>query len=137
MLFYLGKMLQEFWGPARLLSSYAVLITVALYLGFFLALKLIPKFYNRLPHDRGRDFALKENSDAAKGKPTGAGSVFITLFVLIVFFVCPMNLMRSGVVLVTWATMLTGFLDDRSTGSWAEYLKGALELVISVTTAFS
>ena len=67
MLFYLGKMLQDFWGPARLLSSYAVLITVALYLGFFLSLKLIPKFYNWLPHDRGRDFALKENSDAAKG----------------------------------------------------------------------
>lgn len=136
MLFYLGKMLQDFWGPARLLSSYAVLITVALYLGFFLSLKLIPKFYNWLPHDRGRDFALKENSDAAKGKPTGAGSVFITLFVLIVFLICPMNLMRSCIVLLTWATMLTGFLDDRSVVSWGEYLKGALDLIISVTTAF-
>ena len=136
MLFYLGKMLQEFWGPARLLSSYAVLITVALYLGFFLSLKLIPKFYEKLPHDRGRDFALKENSEAAKGKPTGAGSIFITLFVLIVFLVCPMNLMRSCIVFLTWLTMLTGFLDDRSTVSWGEYLKGALDLIISVTTAF-
>ena len=32
--------------------------------------------------------------------------------------------------------MLTGFLDDRSTASWGEYLKGALDLIISVVTAF-
>ena len=136
MLFHLGKFLQNYWGPARLFSSYAVLITLALYLGFFLALKIIPKCYNRLPHDRGREFAIKENSDAAKGKPTGAGFVFITIFVLLCFLICPMNLMRSLIVLLTWLTMLTGYLDDRSTVSWGEYLKGALDLIISVTTAF-
>jgi phospho-N-acetylmuramoyl-pentapeptide-transferase len=32
--------------------------------------------------------------------------------------------------------MLTGYLDDRSTDSWGEYLKGALDLIISVVTAF-
>ena len=78
MLFYLGQFWQQYWGPARLLSSYAVLITLALYTGFFLSLKIIPKFYDKLPHDRGREFTLKENAEAAKGKPTGAGSVFIT-----------------------------------------------------------
>ena len=44
--------------------------------------------------------------------------------------------MRSLIVLLTWLTMLTGYLDDRSTVSWGEYLKGALDLIISVTTAF-
>ena len=83
MLFYLGQFLQNYWGPARLLTSYAVLITVALYLGFFLSVKLIPKFYNILPHDRGREFTLKDNAEAAKGKPTGAGVVFITIFVIL------------------------------------------------------
>lgn len=136
MLFYLGKILQNYWGPARLFNSYAVLITIALYSGFFLALKLIPKFYNRLPHDRGREFAIKENSDAAKGKPTGAGFIFITLFVLLCFLICPVNLMRSFIILLTWFTMLTGFLDDRSAVSWGEYLKGFLDLIISVATAF-
>ena len=81
MLFYLGEYLKEFFGPARLLQSYTVLIAIALYLGFFLSRKLIPKFYNKLPHDRGREFAIKETSDAAKGKPTGSGIVFITIFV--------------------------------------------------------
>ena len=34
MLYYLGNILSAYWGPARLFQSYAVLITVALYLGF-------------------------------------------------------------------------------------------------------
>lgn len=136
MLFYLGQYLQQFWGPARLLSSYAVLLTLALYLGFFLANKLIPKFYDKLPHDRGREFTIKENAEAAKGKPTGAGSVFITIFVLLCFLVVPMSWARASVLVLTWITMLTGFLDDRSVTSWGEYLKGALDLAISVATAF-
>jgi len=136
MLYYLGLKLQNYWGPARLLNSYAVLITVALYLGFFLAYKLIPKFYDWLPHDRGREFTLKDNAEAAKGKPTGAGSIFITLFCLIVLLICPMTWTRAGIVLLTWITMRTGFLDDRSTTSWGEYLKGTLDLAISVITAF-
>ncbi len=136
MLYYLGEYLSRLWGPARLLQSYAVLITVALYVGFFLAYKLIPKFYNWLPHDRGREFTIKENAEAAKGKPTGAGSVFITLFVLICLLLVPMTWTRAGVIFLTWITMLTGFLDDKSTDSWGEYLKGALDLIISVSTAF-
>ena len=136
MLYYLGQFLQQYWGPARLLSSYAVLITLALYTGFFLSLKIIPKFYDKLPHDRGREFTLKENAEAAKGKPTGAGSVFITIFVILCLLFVPMTWTRASVIVLTWLTMLTGFLDDRSTTSWGEYLKGALDLIISVGTAF-
>ena len=136
MLFYLGQFLQQYWGPARLLTSYAVLITLALYLGFILSYKLIPKFYNVLPHDRGREFTLKDNAEAAKGKPTGAGVVFISIFVILCFLICPMNWNRASIIIITWLTMLTGYLDDRSTTSWGEYLKGALDLIISVVTSF-
>lgn len=136
MLYYLGQFLAQYWGPARLLQSYAVLITLALYLGFFLSMKLIPKFYVKLPKDRGREFAIKENSEAAKGKPTGAGCVFITIFMLLCFVLVPMSWARGAVIFLTWITMLTGFLDDRSVTSWGEYLKGALDLIISVTTSF-
>ena len=80
MLFYLGGYLQQFFGPARLLQSYTVLITLALYSGFALIYFILPKFYDFLPHDRGREFTL--TAEAAKGKPTGAGSIFITVFVL-------------------------------------------------------
>lgn len=132
MLYYLGMYLQQFWGPARLLTSYAVLISVALYTGYFSAYKLIPKFYDRLPHDRGREFTIKENAEAAKGKPTGAGVVFITLFVIISLLVVPLSWTRALIIVLTWVTMLTGYLDDRSTKSWGEYLKGALDLIISI-----
>ena len=113
MLFYLGEFLKELFGPARLLQSYTVLIAIALYLGFFLSKKLIPKFYNMLPHDRGREFAIKETSEAAKGKPTGSGIVFITIFVVLCFLLVPFSLFRSIILILTWLTMLTGYLDDR------------------------
>jgi phospho-N-acetylmuramoyl-pentapeptide-transferase len=43
-----------------------------MYLGFILSYKLIPKFYNVLAHDRGREFTLKDNAEAAKGIPAAA-----------------------------------------------------------------
>lgn len=133
MLYYLGRYLQDTFnfGPARLLQSYAVLISLALYAGFFCAVKLLPKFYNHLPHDRGREFALASTSEAAKGKPTGAGIVFITIFFLVCLVCVPMSGLELAAVVFTWLTMLTGFLDDRSVTSWGEYLKGALDLILS------
>ena len=136
MIYNLGLYLQQFWGPARLLTSYAVLIAAALYTGYFSAYRIIPKFFNKLPHDRGREFTLTDNAEAAKGKPTGAGIVFITIFVIISFLLTPMNWVRASVLGLTWVTMLTGYLDDRSVTSWGEYLKGALDLIISISTAF-
>lgn len=134
MLFYLGSYLQNYFGPARLLQSYAVLIAMALYSGYFLIYKLLPKFYDVLPHDRGREFTL--TAEAAKGKPTGSGVVFISAFVLLCFIFVPMGWAQAGILVLTWITMLTGFLDDRSVSSWGEYLKGALDLIISVVTSF-
>ena len=134
MIYYLGQYLQQFW--ARLLTSYAVLIAAALYIGYFSAYKLIPKFFNKLPHDRGREFTLTENAEAAKGKPTGAGVVFITIFVVISFLLVPMTWVRASIIGLTWLTMLTGYLDDRSVTSWGEYLKGALDLIISISASF-
>ncbi|MBR7064841.1 MAG: phospho-N-acetylmuramoyl-pentapeptide-transferase [Treponema sp.] len=133
MLFYLGEFLQQFFGPARLLQSYAVLITLTLYTGFFICLIFLPKFYNFLPHDRGREFTI--SAEAAKGKPTGAGSIFITLFVIITILFVPLSPLQYGTLALTWFAMLTGFLDDKSISSWGEYLKGVLDLVISVLEA--
>ncbi len=134
MLFYLGGYLQQFFGPARLLQSYAVLITLALYTGFFLTYRLLPVFYKYLPHDRGREFTL--TAAAAKGKPTGAGVVFITIFALICVVFAPMGILQAGVLVLTVLIMLTGFLDDRSLTSWGEYRKGLLDLLISLAAAF-
>jgi len=134
MLYYLGGWLSAYWGPARLLQSYAVLIVVALYLGFFIAFKFLPKFYSLLPTDRGREFTL--TSEAAKGKPTGSGVVFITMFVVLTFLLVPLDFQQAGILVLTWLMMLTGFLDDRSKKGWGEYLKAFLDFVISLAAAF-
>lgn len=133
MLYYLGGLLKNCWGPARLLQAYTVLIVLALYTGFFLTRTFLPKFYAMLPSDRGREFSLTK--EAAKGKPTGAGVVFITLFVVLSVLFVPLDRLQVGTLVLTWAMMLTGFLDDRSTGGWGEYRKGLLDLIISVAMA--
>lgn len=134
MIYYLGGLLKNFWGPARLFQSYTVLIALALYIGFFLSKVLIPKFYKYLPSDRGREFTLTK--EVAKGKPTGSGVVFITIFVILCFIIVPLDYLQSGILALTWLMMLTGFLDDRSLKGWGEYRKAFLDFVIAVAAAF-
>lgn len=133
MLYYVGGMLTDYFGPARLLQSYTVLIVVALYAGFFIVRYAMPFFYRWMPHDRGREFA--GNAEAAKGKPTGAGVFFITVFALLCLLLVPLSPLQSGTLVLTWLMMLTGFLDDRSVHSWGEYRKALLDFIICLAAA--
>lgn len=133
MFYALASYLIPYFGPARLLQSNAMLICFALYTGFLLTVFLLPKCYGRLPQDRGREFTIQ--AEAAKGKPTGAGAVFVTLFVITSFLFAPMNALQIIIVLLTWLTMLTGYLDDRSVKSWGEYRKALLDLVLCIAAA--
>ncbi|MCD1653962.1 phospho-N-acetylmuramoyl-pentapeptide-transferase [Treponema zuelzerae] len=133
MLYYIAQFLQQFFGPFRLLQSYAVLIILALYAGFFFTVFLLPRFYKRLPKDRGREFSV--NAEAAMGKPTGSGVVFISIFVGLSFLFTPLSVMQIAMLACTWLAMLTGYLDDKAVHSWGEYLKGALDLALSVGTS--
>ena len=133
MIYYFGAYLQQFFGPARLLQSYTVLITLALYTGFIASMRLLPRFYARLPHDRGREFTL--NAEASKGKPTGAGIVFISVFIVIAFLCTPLTILQGGTLMLTWIMMLTGFLDDKSLASWGEYRKALLDFIVSFAEA--
>ncbi len=130
MLYYAASYILDFFGPGRLLQSYAVLIGIALFAGVLLTGLLLPKFYKYLPTDRGRAFT--ESAEAAKGKPTGSGVVFISIFIFVAFLCTPLNLQQSLILILTWLTMLTGFLDDRSIVEWSELKKGLLDLIISI-----
>jgi len=132
MLFYLSGLLSSLYGPMRLLQSYLVLISIAFYVGFFLTVFVLPHFYARLPKDRGKEFGI--SPEAAKGKPTGSGVVFITIFVVMVFLLIIPSGTQIAVLVLTWLVMLTGYLDDRSVNPWGEYRKGALDLVLSLIT---
>ncbi|WP_191017107.1 phospho-N-acetylmuramoyl-pentapeptide-transferase [Treponema zioleckii] len=133
MLYYLGGLLTQYFGPARLLQSYAVLIVLALYFGFLFVRYTLPLFYDHLPHDRGREFTV--NAEAAKGKPTGSGVVWVSAFVVISLIFVPIDWVKCSVLVLTWIMMLTGYLDDHSINSWGEYRKALLDLFISIAAA--
>ncbi|MDR3312673.1 MAG: phospho-N-acetylmuramoyl-pentapeptide-transferase, partial [Spirochaetaceae bacterium] len=133
MLYYLASFFLKRFGPARLLQSFTVLIVVSHYVGFVVTALLMPKFYPILPVDRGRDFV--PGAEASKGKPTGAGAVFISFFVFIVLLVAPLEAFHVWILGFTWLSMVTGFLDDRSSTSWGEYRKGLLDLFLCATSA--
>lgn len=135
MLYHLASFFIENFGPIRLLQSYATLIGLALFVAFFVTVYILPRFYNKLPRDRGREFTI--NAEAAKGKPTGAGIIFITIFAIVVFLFAPLKKLQIIIVCLTWITMLTGYLDDRSITSWGEYKKGALDLIICLAASFA
>ena len=113
-------------------------------------LKFLPGEKVLLGHDRGRKFA--QGSEVNIGKPTGVGFyfmlVFLVLSTVLCFFFNPVTsdkgILESGNVvsglglglLATLAAMVTGWLDDRSKNAWNEYLKGALDFIVSLIGAF-
>lgn len=113
-------------------------------------LKFLPGEKIILGHDRGRKYA--QGSEVNIGKPTGVGFYFILVFLLIssvlCFLVNPVSsdkgIFESGNVIAglgfgliaVLAEMVTGWLDDRSQNAWNEYIKGALDFVVSLIGAF-
>ena len=98
---------------------------------FILTLKLMHK----LPGDIGRAYAV--NAEKAKGKPRGAGIIFVTCFCILSFIFAPFDIEYSVYLILLMFTMMTGFLDDASKIPWSDYKKGLLDLLISVGVAIT
>lgn len=130
MLYYLGGFLTQYFGPARLLQSYTILIVLSLYAGFLIIRYGLPSFYKFLPNDRGREFTL--TAEAAKGKPTGSGVIWVSVFAILSFIFVPLDWEKFAIIVLVWFMMLTGYFDDASKSSWGEYRKAILDLLISV-----
>jgi phospho-N-acetylmuramoyl-pentapeptide-transferase len=133
MLYILGQQLEAVFGPFRLLTSRFFLIVGGTSIAFVLAFILIPRSFPWLPVDRGRGFAV--DGHVAKGKPTGAGIVFILVFALVAVLIVPFGWRQLAIIALVCAAMLAGYLDDRSERPWSEYLKGLLDLLISAAAA--
>lgn len=134
MLYIIGEALENFFGPFRLFTSHLFLIVVGTAASFLVTFILLPRLFSALPTDRGRTFAV--DGHIARGKPTGAGVVFISVFALVAVLVVPWGWRQLSVLALTFVAMLTGFLDDRSETPWGEYIKGLMDLVISAVAAF-
>ena len=98
--------------------------------GFILTALLLRFLKGYLPADGGRAFAV--NGEKSKGKPRGAGIIFILVFaVLSALFlrVKTEDLLYLAAIVLG---MLSGFLDDASEKPWNEYKKGLLDFVIAI-----
>lgn len=134
MLDWLGRFSDQ-WGPLRLLSSRLFLSALGVILagwGTWLCLTRV-RCLNLLPRDRGRAHAVA--SEVSVGKPTGAGILFIPVYLVVCALVVPFCGAHLGVFAAVLAASVTGFLDDRAITAWGEYRKAAIDLAIALGAA--
>lgn len=92
-------------------------------------------FKDKLPADEGRDFAV--DGKLTKGKPRGAGIVFILAFVIGGLLFTPVKLEYVIYVIIVSVEMLTGYMDDASNKPWGRLRKGLLDFVVALALAFT
>ena len=90
-------------------------------------------FYKKLPTDQGRAYA--HDGKLSAGKPRGAGFIFVLVFILAAVLFGEITTENIIYLILVFAAMLTGFLDDCSKAPWGEYKKGILDLIIAVMLA--
>ncbi|MCX6119086.1 MAG: phospho-N-acetylmuramoyl-pentapeptide-transferase [Proteobacteria bacterium] len=135
MLYWLATQYQDSWGPLRLFTSHFFLGGIGFALSCILTWRLLPLYsFKFCPRDRGRAHAVEAGK--AQGKPTGTGIIFIPLFILVQLILLPWSVEFLGLLALTLLASIFGFLDDRASVAWGEYLKGAIDLAIGVVAAF-
>lgn len=110
---------------------YAVMIVFTLLTSSVLLLA----FKNKLPRDKGREFAVEGALSA--GKPKAAGILFIFAFAIASLVFVPITIENIAYVIIVLLAMLSGFLDDKARVPWREYKKGAIDLAIGIVTALT
>ncbi len=108
---------------------YIILIT------FLITIVAIQATKNILPQDGGRAFAV--NGELSKGKPRGVGIVFIICYVVMSLLYVPLNREYMIYTILLVASMLSGFLDDRSEIPWGGLKKGLIDLAIALMAAIT
>lgn len=98
-------------------------------IAFLLTFIMTKVLMDKLPTDIGRAYAV--NAAAAKGKPRGAGIIFVLVFVVCALIFAPLTWENAAYCVLLVLAMLSGYLDDASRAPWGEYKKGLIDLVIS------
>lgn len=119
----------------NILNNIQLTSFIGIMAAFLLTCLFIHLFYSKLPTDQGRDFA--HDGKLSAGKPRGAGFVFIVVFIASSVLFGNVSTENIIYLILVFAAMLTGFLDDCSKAPWGEYKKGLLDLVIAVMLAIT
>lgn len=88
-----------------------------------------------LPKDGGREYA--HDGKLSAGKPRGAGFLFVVVFSISSLLFVPLSNEIVIYLILVFAAMMTGFLDDCAKTSWGELKKGLLDLVVAVVTVLT
>ena len=111
-------------------SDNKFLIAGMILFSFIAVLVLLKAFKAKLPKDGGREFAF--NGKLSEGKARGAGIVFTAVFALAGLIFVPVTVEYIIFYVIVLASMLSGYLDDKSDKPWNEYKKGLIDLIICV-----
>ena len=133
MLSWLGQQLTEIYGPFRLLTSYLFLAGLGTAMAAISTWYLLPRLWGYLPTDQGRAYAV--GSQQSRGKPAGAGIIFIPIYLAVCLLVIPFESRILKALGCVFLAMLEGFLDDKSGNGWSEYRLGAIDFGISLLGA--
>ena len=136
MLYYLAPLLSPYWGPFRMLQSHTLLLAGGTFLAALLIAAFLPRLWDRLPRDRGKAINKDLGGMNSAGKPTGAG-YYVTLLILpVLILFAPLQFWDLMIVVMLYAAMIFGYLDDRAEVPWGELKKGLLDAVVSLAIAY-
>lgn len=122
-------MLSTVFGMSKWMILFGVLTS------FILSFAGIRLGQNGLPRDGGRKFAV--NGELSRGKPRGAGLIFVAAFAIAGILFVPFTAENLIYILLVVGGMLSGYFDDASETPWNEYKKGLIDLIIALAGAFT
>lgn len=111
------------------------MIVLGVLTSFLLSFAGIRLGQNSLPRDGGRKFAV--NGELSRGKPRGAGLIFVAAFAIAGILFVPFTAENLIYILLVVGGMLSGYFDDASETPWNEYKKGLIDLIIALAGAFT
>lgn len=113
----------------------SIIAFISILFTFFLTCMAIKWLKELLPRDMGREFAV--NGAKSAGKPRGAGIIFVITFTISSLLFIPVKSELVIYVILTFAAMLAGYLDDRAKSPWGEFKKGLIDLIIAIMIAIT
>lgn len=135
LLYWLGENFRDLWGPLRLLQSHLMLASIGALLAALATFWILRSRSMLLPTDKGREHAAQ--GAVSKGKPTGAGVLFIPVLLVVSLLTVPWDPYMGVIYISVMLAMLAGYLDDRSSTSWGELKKGTFDVIISGLVAWA
>ena len=116
-------------------SQVNLLVPGGILFAFIVTVFALVKLSGFLPRDAGREFA--HDGQLSKGKPKGAGIIFVLVFVVSALLFAPVKAETVIYLILIVLCMMTGYLDDVSRIPWGRFRKGVLDVGLAALTVMT